>query len=519
MKGKLYRSLLNDNCSMKSWITSILTLFFIVSAVKTYGINSTIYHYTYKHLYGLTWQVTANVYVNCDYYGNFVTVSSYAFHDTCNFKTKGIAYAYRVDTLSNGSPYLSNCYFNNCPSTLTMCDSPFNATGLVAWRQVTYLDTITLPEPCGLWKFSRGAISSGNVRDPMVTNITPNTYTYYYEAILHADSTQPNSSALWQRPMFMYAYENEPTHWHLPITDPDGDSLVYSHVPPRKRDMQSPNPLDTLIFDIPFISPYTLNTEPFNTYETWRFKPQWPSIQFTAAPNQLALVCFKVEEYRQGVYMGATFRDVLIKTIPPVHQVPRRKIDTLGLQQVTLSGEDTVIIYTGQAMNLCSKYYSSTGAVLKHESNIPSLLNGATYSASYVGNTDTVLTCLQWTPALADTGVYLAVTTLTDTSCVVTGPKVPQDYFHRIIVKKNPVGVNNKTKEKWYTLYPNPTQSSIYVNMPLRCKYEIYDAVGRILVRGESGQTTQTHIDVSAFQNGVYTLHFADQSLKFSVVR
>lgn len=504
---------------MKNSLKSILTLLLLGLAVNLWAINSTIIHYTYKHLHGLTWQVTANFYVNCDYYGNPSTVASYAYHDTCNSQTKSISYGYRVDTLPNGAPYKSNCYFNNCPGTLTMCDTPFNATGLVAWRQVTFLDTITLPESCGLWKFSRGAGSSGNVRDPMVTNIAPNTHTYYYEAILNADSTMPNSSAVWERPMFMYAYEDEPTQWHLPVHDPDGDSLVYSHVAPRKRNMQSPNPLDTLIFDIPFVSPYTLQTEPFNTYETWKFNPLWPSVSFTAAPNQLALVCFKVEEYRQGVYMGATFRDVLIKIIPAVHKVARRRIDTLGLQQVTLGAMDTVILYTGQAMNLCSKYYSSPGAVLKHESNIPTLLNGASYSANYVGGFDTVLTCLQWTPTLADTGVYTTVTTLTDTSCVATGPKVPQDYFHRIIVKKNPVGVSNTEDDKSYVLYPNPAQSHIYVNIPARSSYAIYDAVGRLLHRSESSRTPQTRIDISTYPNGIYTLRFAEKSLVFSVVR
>lgn len=326
--------------------------------------------------------------------------------------------------------FKSNCYFNNCAGTLTMCDTPFNATGLVAWRQVTYLDTITLPEPCGLWKFSRGTISPGNYRDPMITNIAPNTHTYYYEAILHADSTLPNSSAVWQRPMFMYAYENEPTQWHLPITDPDGDSLVYSHV------------------------------------------------------------------------------------------APRRRIDTLGMQQVILGSEDTVLIYTGQAMNLCSKYYSSPGAALKHQSNLSAaLLNNASYSVNTIGNGDSLLTCLQWTPTLADTGVYLAITTITDTSCTLVGPQIPQDYFHRIIVKKNQVGVASLEAEKRWVLYPNPAQHCIYVNLPKRTAFSIYSALGQLVRQGVSSEALQTRIELQAFQNGVCTIRFEGSSIGFSVVK
>ena len=506
---------------MKQFISLSLFLGLFFSAQIGFSINSTMIHFTYKHLYGLTWQVSANFYVNCDYYGSASGQASQAQHDTCNFQSKVISYSTRVNTLPNGAPYMSNCYFNNCPGTLTMCEPPFNATGLIAWRQVIYLDTVTLPEACGLWKFTRGAVSPGNFRDPWITNIAPNTHTYYYEAILNADSTKPNSSALWKRPMFMYAYENEPTQWHLPVTDADGDSLVFTHVAPRKRNAIFPNPLDTLIFDVPFLPQYSLNTEPFSTFETWKFKPHFPSVQFTAAPNQLALLCFRVDEYRNGVFMGATFRDVLIKTLPAVHMVPRRLVDMNNAQNVVFGLEDTVVVYTGQPMNLCAKYYSSAGAALKHESNIPSVLNNATYNVNYLGNGDSVQTCLQWTPTLADTGVYLTVTTLTDTSCVNAGPLVPQDYFHRIIVKKNPnsVSANDVATPKAYRLYPNPAQTYIMVNMPMGVRYTVYDATGRCVLQGISGQNNTSQLNVSVLPNGVYTLRFANQAMLFAVMR
>ncbi|MBU3676476.1 MAG: T9SS type A sorting domain-containing protein [Chitinophagaceae bacterium] len=504
----------------------IILFFFFVAVIglfskKASSTGTYMLHFTYKHLYGLTWQVTTEMFINCDYYGSISQAVNCAYHDTCNYQTKMLSWGIQLSTLPNGAPFNTNCYFNNCAGTLTMCDSPFNATGIVAWRQTIYLDTITLPEPCGLWKFSRGAVSQANYRDPWITNIAPNTHTYYHEALLNADSTKPYSSALWQRPMFMYAYENEPTQWHLPVTDPDGDSLVFTHVAPRKRNAQLPNPLDTLIFDIPFLPQYSLNTEPFSTFETWKFNPLFPSVQFTAAPNQLALLCFRVDEYRNGVFMGATFRDVLIKTLPAVHIVPRRMIDIPNAQNVSFGLEDTVVVYTGQPMNLSTKYYSSAGAVLKHESNIPSVLNNATYNINYLGNGDSIQTGIQWTPTLADTGVYLTVTTLTDTSCTNAGPLVPQDYFHRIVVKKNPnaVSVNDVHVDKKYGLYPNPAQNQIYVNIPQGCTYTIHDGVGRLLLQGESTLNATTAVPISSLPNGVYSIRFANKTMLFSVMR
>ncbi|MEZ5047371.1 MAG: hypothetical protein R2831_10310 [Chitinophagaceae bacterium] len=81
--------------------------------------------------------------------------------------------AKRKDTLPDGRPQKSNAYLSYCENTMTMCDSPFNGTGLPAFRDLMYIDTITLPENCGMWKFSLGAISQGNWRDPAMTNVTP----------------------------------------------------------------------------------------------------------------------------------------------------------------------------------------------------------------------------------------------------------------------------------------------------------------------------------------------------------
>jgi hypothetical protein len=321
--------------------------------------------------------------------------------------------------------------------------------------------------------------------------------------------------------MFMYAYENEPTQWHLPVTDPDGDSLVFTHVAPRKRNAQFPNPLDTLIFDIPFLPQYSLNTEPFSTFETWKFNPLFPSVQFTAAPNQLALLCFRVDEYRNGVFMGATFRDVLIKTLPAVHIVPRRIVDIPNAQNVSFGLEDTVVVYTGQPMNLSTKYYSSAGAVLKHESNIPSVLNNATYNVNYLGNGDSIQTGIQWTPTLADTGVYLTVTTLTDTSCVNAGPLVPQDYFHRIVVKKNPnaVSVNDVHVDKKYGLYPNPAQNQINIIAPGNKTYAVYNIMGVLLNQGITQESGLTVLNTQTLQNGVYFIKTECKTTTFTINR
>lgn len=504
---------------MKNKVKFLCLILFVILPHYIYANGSTFFHFSYRHLYGLTWEVITSMYTNCDYYGMGVSfqINNYV-HDTCNYQSKVISYGKRADTIPNGLPYRSNCYIDNCVSTLTMCDSPFNATGYNAWRQVDYIDTIVLPEACGLWKFSRGAVSASNWRDPMITNITPQTYTYYNEAILNADSTNPNNSSLWQRPMFMYACKNEPTQWYLPVTDLDGDSLVYSMIAPRERDQQGPNPLDTLIYNIPYVSPFSLTTEPFETNESWQFDPTIPAVRFNGVGGQLALLTFKVEEYRHGAYMGATFRDVLINTIQCGNPVPLRSVDTLFSQHVTFSDGDTIEVYAGQQVLLNVSYYNtSPSAILYHESNIPTVLPNANYTQSFVGGTDSILTSLQWTPTLSDTGIYLLVTTIKDTGCAVAQPRIPQDYFHRLIVHGFPQGITISNIISLINLYPNPATNIIHVEMNKSTSYTILNSQGISIFKGMSNKQGYVDVDVSGYNGGLYFFKAGGRVVPFTV--
>lgn len=442
---------------MKRFLLFIFCLAYIIS---TNAINGPIPYFTYTHLYGNTWQVRLHLYNNCNYYTTSSAAAAYASYDTCNYQSKNVRLIFRKDTLPDGTSQHNNVYRRYCPNTLTMCDSPFNATGLASWRNVVYTDTITLPEACGMWKFSLGAISSANFRDPMITNIAPSTYTYYGEAILNADSLNPNTSALWLRPFVAYACEGQSTQWYLPTYDADGDSLVFSLVPPRERDSKWPNPLDTLINDIPYIAPYSL-AEPFGTNGTWQFDPNIPCVRFTATPNQIALITFRIDEYRNGTFMGATFKDHLYITTPCSYTVPQRTIDFANVQNIQFGVNDTVVVYTNQAMKLSHKHFSNqSNAKLRMESNVLATLpSGASYSL--VQNTsDSIYSTLQWTPTSADTGIYFLHTMLEDTSCNNAEPIVPQDYFQIIQVKYKPTAVSDlKMNATSIELFPNPTPS------------------------------------------------------------
>jgi hypothetical protein len=57
------------------------------------------------------------------------------------------------------------------------------------------------------------------------------------------------------------------------------------------------------------------------------------------------------------------------------------------------------------------------------------------------------------------------------------------------------------------------------VNMPMGVRYTVYDATGRCVLQGISGQNNTSQLNVSALPNGVYTLRFDNQAMLFAVMR
>ena len=494
----------------------VLLVFTSVFCYVSYATSNWSMYFTYRHLNGLQWEVTQHWFYNCDYYPGFLPQSFFYYHDTCNYIIKTNTYSTKQLLQPNGNPAGSNIYTDYCPNSFTMCDSPFNATGMISWRLVNYRDTVTLPEACGLWKFSLGSASQFQFRDPFITNIQDSTWTAYGEAILNADTTLANNTALWKRPMFAYANADQFTQWHLPVYDDDGDSLVMSLVKPRERDKQAPNPLDTLIQDINYISPFSL-AEPFQTNGTFEFDASIPAVRFKATVNQLALLCFRVDEYREGVYVGTTFREALWHTIPTVRPSPQRSIQTTSLQNAIPGMKDTITVYANYAMNLCTHYTSSSNvAELRYESNIADVLPNATNSVQSLG--DSVYTCIQWTPTLADTGYHLLVTTITDTSCTSAGPRIPQDFFYKIIVKQAPNATEN-VEQLPIHIYPNPTQDELYVEGLANTKVQIYNSMGTRIAIEEFSSNYVNRITTSSLANGLYLLQAKGKTLRFMVQR
>ncbi|MBN4072247.1 SprB repeat-containing protein, partial [Flavobacteriales bacterium AH-315-E23] len=290
-----------------------------------------------------------------------------------------------------------------CPTALSTCQGGSEPGA----EQYIYTDTITLPAACTDWEFSW----THCCRNPLITNlVSPSSQNIYIEATL--DNTIPgcNSSPIFTTLPVPYICNGQPYSYNHGAIDIDGDSLVYTLV----------NPLTTggvAISYQPGFSP----TYPIATLSgTVTFDPT--TGQMTIVPNgtQVAVVTILIQEYRDGVLIGSTMRDIQIIVLNCGNQQPQ--LDAPGivnLQNATLI--DTMYFEACVGSNVVFDLIASdpdVGDIITMTTNSNLALVGSLFGTSGVNPVTGTLT---WTPQLTDLGYHMFTVTIQDDGCPVLG--------------------------------------------------------------------------------------------------
>jgi gliding motility-associated-like protein len=192
-----------------------------------------------------------------------------------------------------------------CPGMLdkTTCHPGGTLPGV---KKFVYSDTVDLPSTSANWRFifSGNLGVSGNAgRSQNITNA--GTSTMQIEAALN-NLTSFNSSPEYSTiPTPFYCLLDD-QQYNQGAIDPDGDSLVYSLVPATNGNVNNPSFSGAVSYN----SPYT-GEEPLAT-DTGKFVFSVINGQLTFTPNsvQNALVVCQVSEYRGGVLVGTSQREM-----------------------------------------------------------------------------------------------------------------------------------------------------------------------------------------------------------------
>lgn len=365
---------------------------------------------TYQCIDGNQYQVTVSFYRDC--YG--IPAPSSFFIDISSASC-GQSFSLTVD-LTVGPTEVSQ-----------LCDAQISNSTCVGGtmpgvEQYIYSDTVYIPMQCTDWTFS----TSECCRNAMITNlVSPDSYEMYVEATLNNTVDSCNDSPIFTNLPVPYICNNRLYNYNHGAVDMDGDSLVYTLV----------NPLSAGAVTIPYNSPYSPTYPIATTTGTVGFDPL--SGQFTVTPNglQVCVVTFLVEEYRNGVLIGTTMRDMQIVVLNCGPTDPYMSsggiVNFSGGWGGQLLDSNAVTICVGENLSFQIEFADTLDSLGEVEliTNLDQSIPGAVYATTGF-NPKTFY--FDWTPGIFDLGMNYFTITATGDECPI---KVSHTYVFNIYVR------------------------------------------------------------------------------------
>ncbi len=304
-----------------------------------------------------------------------------------------------------------------CPSQISQSGCNYTGTGNPPYPGVKvyeYSGIVTLPIACSNWRvrftesarnFSNNLVSStgNNLSIEAIINntIDPNTGQSYCN----------NSSTFSSLPV-PFVCANNPVTYNHGAVDADGDSLVYSLI----------NPLGTGFNPMTFSAGWNVNnpvrTNPPNSFQ---FNTATGQMNFTPAQQEIDVLAIRVDEYRNGVLVGSTIRDIQVSVLNCAISTPNQEpitnvqngnqVDSLKVQACPNTPLQFEILCTDPA-NHNITLSSNINAT-------PSAIPGATMTQ--IGTGDTVKARINWTPQPSDTGCHNFILIAKNDDCPING--------------------------------------------------------------------------------------------------
>ncbi len=320
----------------------------------------------------------------------------------------------------NGNPVDPGCA--NFP---TRCTS--SQTTLPGYQEWWYMDTIVIPSTCNTWTFSVGI----NARNPSDNLQNAGGTTLFTEVTFNNALSHNNSSPRFLNPPVPYVCINSPFSFNHLGFDPDGDSLVYFNINPKDGNSFCPAGAGT---NITYVAPYNVASPlPSAATNPFSFNNITGQIDFTPTQTGYWALATRVDEYRNGVLIGSSIRDVQVVVINNCNNInPGTVIDTANNTGQLVGGY--IRGCPDELLQFCFSIYSPDTAVqFSGTSSNQVVIPTSTVGFSGVG-TDTLIGCFKWQPTIADTGIHTFTVTAKDTSCRPPGIVNSQTFSYSILI-------------------------------------------------------------------------------------
>jgi gliding motility-associated-like protein len=273
----------------------------LASASHLFGAD---FHYTYVS--GNTYNVVLDVYGDCS--GSAFPNLPSSIPQVQVFNNLALYTTFNLNLTGPGvevSPV--------CPAQIN--NTTCNGGMIPGVKKFTYSNNITLSGPSANWLFkftgSFGASSQAG-RSNNITNIFIPTSgsIMVLEATLN-NLTAPNSAVTYTTIPTPFFCINKPAQYNPGAVDPNTDSLDFSMVPGLINGGT-----------VTYVAPYTASDPLAVAVGTFSFSNTTGQLNFTPNLAQKALVVGKVNEYRNGILVGSSMREMTFVVLDPCNNNP-----------------------------------------------------------------------------------------------------------------------------------------------------------------------------------------------------
>lgn len=330
----------------------------------------------------------------------------------------GCAGASTINVTLNINPQVNGIEVSQlCPAQLNQSGCNYTGGGNPPYPGVKvyeYTGTVTLPAACNNWtvRFTESARNfSNNLVNPTGNNLSIEATINNTINPLTNQSYCNNSVRFQSLPVPFFCANNFVTYNHGAV-DPDGDSLVYTLI----------NPLGTGYTPMTFSANYSVNqpviTSPPGSFQ---FNTHTGQMNFNPAQQEIDVLAIRVDEYRNGVLVGSTIRDIQVSIINCAISTPSQnpitnvqngnQVDSLKVQACP----NTPLAFD----ILCTDPANHNITLQSNITTTPSAIPGATLTQ--IGTGDSVVAHIAWTPQPSDTGCHDFILISKNDDCPING--------------------------------------------------------------------------------------------------
>ena len=407
MKGKALFFCLNSGKNDMKKIVQSLSLVLLFAGLcsfqqlrATHAMGMDIY---YECMGGNTFRFTLNFYRDCDGVSApfNATLTARSVSAACNQVSIPLA---RISGPVEVSPLCAAQLGNS---------SCVNANNVLPGVQrFIYQGTVTFVQQCADWHIYYDLCC----RNGAITNLqNPGAQSQYIFCTMNNTGGLCNNSPQFTSLPTPFICAGQPYNYNHGVFDPDGDSLVYSWTPALRGGYPGT--------PIPYQAP-RLFTDPFNGPESLDSTNGSMYVLPLAATGQFCVVDIKVQEYRNGVLISTTMRDMQIVVLSSCANTQPNLVP-MGLTGLSGSGvqldSNSVIVCPGGLVQFSITATDPNGDNITMTSNTPLVMPGASFTTT---GTTTVVGTFSWTPTFADTGFHSFTVTISDDGCPILGAQV-----------------------------------------------------------------------------------------------